>query len=102
MYSSPPESRFIGGLIIRLEEQRVSVAADMAPLDFLKAVYCNENIPLAVRMRAAIEAAPYVHATYKATALIVGGEDFAAQLERAVERSRGEPKIIGHKPDNMA
>ena len=30
------------------------------PLDFLKAVYLNEGLPLTVRMRAAIEAAPYM------------------------------------------
>ena len=30
------------------------------PLDFLKAVYLNEGLPLTVRMRAAIEAAPYI------------------------------------------
>jgi hypothetical protein len=45
-------------------------------------------------MRAAVEAAPYVHATYKATALIVNGGDFATRLERAIARSRGEPKVI--------
>jgi hypothetical protein len=38
-------------------------------------------------MRAAIEAAPYVHATYKATALIIDGS-FADRLDRAIERSR--------------
>jgi hypothetical protein len=31
------------------------------PLDFLKAVYCNADLPLSVRLRPAIEAAPYVH-----------------------------------------
>ena len=31
------------------------------PLDFLKAVYLNEGLPLTVRMRAAIEGAPYMH-----------------------------------------
>jgi hypothetical protein len=45
-------------------------------------------------MRAAVEAAPYVHATYKATGLIVNGGDFAERLERAIERSRGGPKIV--------
>jgi hypothetical protein len=32
------------------------------PLDFLKAVYLNEGLPLTARMRAATEAAPYMHA----------------------------------------
>jgi hypothetical protein len=30
-----------------------------SPLEFLEAVYLNEQLPLTVRMRAAIEAAPY-------------------------------------------
>ena len=39
------------------------------PLDFLTAVYLNEQLPLSVRMRAAIEAAPYRHPKLTATAL---------------------------------
>jgi hypothetical protein len=31
------------------------------PLEFLQAVYCNPNIPLSVRMKAACEAAKYSH-----------------------------------------
>ena len=57
------------------------------PLEFLQAVYCNENIPLPVRMRAAIEAAPYLHPKLSATAFIAAGGDFAERLERALERS---------------
>jgi hypothetical protein len=34
---------------------------EITPLDFLEAVYCNPNLPLATRLRAAIEAAPYRH-----------------------------------------
>jgi len=40
------------------------------PLDFLKAVYLNEGLPLSVRMKAAIEAAPYVHPKLSATAVM--------------------------------
>jgi hypothetical protein len=40
-----------------------------------------------IRLRAAIEAAPYVHPKLSATAIIQGG-DFAERLERAVARSR--------------
>jgi len=39
-------------------------------LDFLQAVYLNETLPLPVRSRAAIEAAPYEHP--KLTAVAVG------------------------------
>ena len=60
----------------------------MEPLDFLRAIYLDESVPLSVRMRAAIEAAPYVHPKLSATALI--GDDFADRLERAILRSNGK------------
>jgi hypothetical protein len=31
---------------------------DGTPLQFLQAVYCNEGVPLPVRMRAAVECLP--------------------------------------------
>jgi hypothetical protein len=57
-----------------------------SPLDFLTAVYQNEDLPLAIRMRAAIECAPYRHPKLSAAA-ILSDEDFAARLERAIVRS---------------
>ena len=66
----------------------------VTPLEFLEAVYTNEDVPLPVRLRAAIEAAPYVHPKLSATALLVGG-DFADRLDRAIERSR---RIVDHNP----
>lgn len=66
------------------------------PLDFLQAVYCNEGLPLAVRMKAAIEAAPYFHPKLSVTAT-VGGRDIAARLEAAIKRSG---KIIEAIPNN--
>jgi hypothetical protein len=63
------------------------------PLDFLKAVYLNESLPLPVRLRAAIEAAPYFHPKLSATAILAQA-DFAAQLERAIARSGMRPKLI--------
>jgi len=63
------------------------------PLDFLCAVYQNERLPLSVRMRAAIEAAPYIHPKLSATA-VIGSEDFAIRLERAIVRSGMAPKLI--------
>jgi hypothetical protein len=58
-----------------------------SPLDFLTAVYLNEELPLSVRMRAAIEAAPYRHPKLSATALL-DPEDFAQKLDRAITRVR--------------
>ena len=57
------------------------------PLAFLQAVYSNESLPLTARLKAAIEAAQYVHPKLAVTATINSG-DFAVQLDRAIERSR--------------
>jgi hypothetical protein len=78
------------------EEEGVEVPADATPIDFLQAVYRDRRQPMHRRLKAAIEAAPYAHAQLKATAVIVGGADFAAQLERAIERS--SPKLIEAAP----
>jgi hypothetical protein len=63
------------------------------PLDFLKAVYLNEGLPLSVRMKAAIEAAPYVHPKLSATAVMTS-EDFGDRLERAILRSIGARRAL--------
>jgi hypothetical protein len=70
------------------------------PLDFLRAVYLNDQLPLSVRMRAAIEAAPYMHAKLAVTAHIADTDDFAARLERALARSGMAPKVIEHRPND--
>jgi hypothetical protein len=57
-----------------------------SPLDFLRAVYLNEGLPLSVRMKAAIEAAPYYHPKLSATS-ILDPQDFADRLEKAITRS---------------
>ena len=74
------------------EAQRIPARADLSPLDFLRAVYLNEAIPLPMRMRAAVEAAPYIHPKLSATAILEAG-DLAERLERAIERS-GKAKLI--------
>ena len=70
------------------------------PLDFLCAVYRNEELPLSVRMRAAQEAAPYMHAKLGAIAIgSMNNQDFASLLEKAIARSnrKTEVKLIeGH------
>jgi hypothetical protein len=52
----------------------------------LRAIYTNEKIPLSTRLRAMIEAAPYVHPKLAVTASMEG-KDFAALLDRAKERA---------------
>jgi hypothetical protein len=68
---------------------------EVTPLDFLEAVYCNPNLPLATRLRAAIEAAPYKHPKLSATAIAtMDGKSFAEALERAIERSKSPPPLL--------
>jgi hypothetical protein len=71
--------------------------------DFLQAVYLNEQLPLSVRMRAAIELLPYE--TPKLSAVAVGhltGEDFYNRLERAINASNAkliEARAINEEED---
>jgi hypothetical protein len=67
------------------------------PLEFLTAVYCNEGLPLSVRMRAAIECAQYRHPKLGVVATTnMSSEDFGAMLDRAIARSG--TKLIEHQP----
>jgi len=68
------------------------------PLEFLTAVYCNEGLPLSVRMRAAIECAQYRHPKLGVMATTnMSSEDFATMLDRAIARS--QVKQIEHRSD---
>ena len=63
-------------------------------LEFLQAVYLNEELPLSVRLRAAIEAAPYEHP--KLTAVGIGymqGNGFGERLDRAIAASE-KAKVV--------
>jgi hypothetical protein len=83
-----------------IEEQRervrrlnaIGIRPGATPLEFLQAVYCNEELPLPTRIKAAIEAAPYVHPKLAVTGLIMG-EDFAQRLEKAIERAQTQKAI---------
>jgi hypothetical protein len=75
----------------------------VTPLEFLEAVYLNDELPLSVRMRAAIEAAPYKHPKLSVAAIErFGGQSFAEMLDRCIERSK-QPlplpaPMIEHEP----
>src|SRR5262245_38172033 len=61
---------------------------EITPLHFLEAVYCNPNLPLATRLRAAIEAAPYKHPKLAVSGIAtINREDFASALDRCIEPS---------------
>jgi hypothetical protein len=67
---------------------------DLTPLDFLKAVYLNEALPLHARLKAATEAAKYMHPRL-AVSTQVSMEDFAVVLEEALRRTQ---KVINSRP----
>ena len=56
-------------------------------LEFLQAVYLNDELPLSVRMRAAIEAAPYECPKKPSSMSIIYDETFAGRLEKAIRMS---------------
>jgi hypothetical protein len=73
------------------------MTVNVTPMEFLEAVYLNEELPLTVRMRAAIECLPYKHP--KQSVVAIGhfdGQTFAEALERCIERSRSPvPRLNG-------
>jgi hypothetical protein len=75
------------------------------PLEFLRSIYMDEDIPLPTRIRAATEAAQYTHPRLAMVAVAHGRDDFASLLDRAVARSNAarsgchEMKVIEAKPE---
>ena len=74
---------------------------EIDPLTFLKAVYMNVELPLSVRMRAAIELLPFTHPKLAVTA-VVSEQDFATVLDRRLKRIEEmkllESRAINGKP----
>lgn len=64
-----------------------SIEQEPTSLELLQAVYCNEAVPLSVRMRAAIAALPFETPKLAVTAIGPMSEGFAMQLEKAIARS---------------
>src|SRR5262252_9045930 len=71
---------------------------EIDPLSFLKAVYMNAELPLSVRMRAAIELLPFTHPKLAVTA-VVSEQDFATVLDRRLKRIE-EMKLLENKVVN--
>ena len=77
------------------------MSARPTSLEFLQAVYLNEELPLSVRLRAAIEAAPYEHPKLQAIGIgTLNGTAFADKLERALLRSEQARLIEGTCVEN--
>src|SRR5215475_4729160 len=71
---------------------------EIDPLTFLKAEYMNAELPLSVRMRAAIELLPFTHPKLAVTAM-VSEQDFATVLDRRLKRIE-EMKLLENKTIN--
>src|SRR5262249_43938040 len=75
-----------GNVLARLKEQEEAEhMKEIEPLSFLKAVYMNADLPLSVRMRAAIELMPLTHPKLAVTAVVSDG-DIASLLDRRLKR----------------
>jgi hypothetical protein len=72
---------------------KVEVEPNASPLDFLYAVFRNNDLPLITRMRAAEAAAPFVHPKLAAViSASISGDEFGEALERARKRVVERPK----------
>ena len=68
----------------------LQVPPDIEPVEFLMAIYRDPRQPMNRRMKAAIEAAQYRQPKLTAVATTnLNDKDFAALLDRAIERSNG-------------
>jgi hypothetical protein len=68
-----------------------------SPLDFLRSIYMDEEVPLPTRIKAATEAAQYVHPRLAMVGVAHAREDFGVMLERAIAAStkaKESPKMI--------
>jgi hypothetical protein len=71
---------------------------EIDPLNFLKAVYMNAELPLSVRMRAAIELLPFTHPKLAVVAQVTEN-DIATLLDRRLKRiQQMEMKVIEAQP----
>ena len=66
----------------------VAVPPDASPTEFLRAVYTDASVPLPLRIRAAVECAPFVHPKLAATYSF----HLARDLEEAIARSEQLPE----------
>ena len=68
----------------------------VTPLEFLEAVYHDETQPLSVRLRAAIEAAPFRHAKFSASLAMSDAAGLRGATGARAEAQRNGAFADGH------
>jgi hypothetical protein len=71
-------------------------------LDLLQEVYRNPEVPLSVRMRAAMAALPFEVPKLAVTTVVPWTDSFAEALDRAIARSQTQMRVIEHQPASPA
>ena len=77
-------------------DEAIEVAPDGTSLDLLRAIYRRADLPLSTRIRAATAALPHEHPKLAVTAMVTS-DDFAIQLDKAIERSRQVDDQTNHQ-----
>ena len=81
----------VARVLDQIEAERANASRQLReedPLAFLKAVYMNADLPLSVRMRAAIEVLPFTHPKLAVTAQVSENDfaDLVRQKNTAIRR----------------
>jgi hypothetical protein len=82
--------------------ETLALAPGASSLEFLQAIYRSANQPMNRRLKAAIAALPFECPKLAVTAVIEGGADFAARLERACSRSAQVIEARAERPSAPA